>query len=145
MIRTITKTLSQENDEMSFVQNAPLELIITLPVDMESIKIPISISICYGKTKEHNKKINGKLECYHYALPNHRKEKKEVLDMPLIDTNNDWIREVTRNIAILTCRKYNKPCYVTWSSMKPTTEQITMDQLFILGKCMNLITSSIEE
>lgn len=144
-IRTIVKTLGQEKDKTALMQNPPLELTITMPGDKTAAKVPISISVCYGKTQDHTRKINGKLQCYHYALPNHRVRNGEVMDIPLVDTNIEWIREVTRKIAVLTCKKYIQPCYVAWSSMKPSGEQITMDQLFILGKCMDLIKSSLKE
>ncbi|KAK5780012.1 hypothetical protein RI543_002552 [Arxiozyma heterogenica] len=106
LVKTVKRTVSRDasNNEV-FV---PIEIIATIPnnIDSENSKrIPISLTF---RNVNDSQEI-AKLQCYHYAIP--RYNSKDIVDIPLISSVNDWISEVSRKIAVSIARKYGKPCY----------------------------------
>lgn len=146
-VKTITRIVSQNDDDDDNGPFIPIEIIATIPNNDDdnknnknnNNKIPISITL----RNVNDSKELSKLQCYHYAILN-RHSSNDIIDIPLLDTNNDWISEITRKIAILLVKKTGKPCYVSWSSSSTNSnEMASMDQLFILKNCINLLNSLI--
>lgn len=143
LVKTVKRTVSRDtpNNEI-FV---PIEIVATIPNDIgnedgsdNGKRIPISLIF---RNVNDSQEI-AKLQCYHYAIP--KRDSKEIVDIPLILSANDWISEVTRKIAVFTAKRYSKPCYVAWSSSQSIENaSFPMDQLFILKKCKTLLDSII--
>lgn len=139
LVKTVKRTVSRDasNNEV-FI---PIEIIATIPnnIDSENSKrIPISLTF---RNVNDSQEI-AKLQCYHYAIP--RYNSKDIVDIPLVSSVDDWISEVSRKIAVSIARKYGKPCYVAWSSSQSIeSASFPMDQLFILKKCKDLLGSII--
>ncbi|SMN20218.1 similar to Saccharomyces cerevisiae YPL144W POC4 Component of a heterodimeric Poc4p-Irc25p chaperone involved in assembly of alpha subunits into the 20S proteasome [Maudiozyma saulgeensis] len=148
--RTITHYITPEDSPLG---GTSLEIIATIGKDLSSKKIPISLTICYQKDKpeidEQGKVISktqsSTLQYYHYSIPNklrNRKNNEFVIGIPLLDTNNDWVRDISRKLADATAKKYEVPCYVSWSTTKPSdVTSISMDQMFVLRNCINFINT----
>ncbi|CAL9731182.1 proteasome chaperone 4 [Monosporozyma unispora] len=140
LVKTIIKTVSSEDEESNRFQSVPIEIIATIPEikDTENKRIPISITLRHVNDSQEM----SKLQCYHYAIP--KRDSSDIIDVPLLDTPNNWISEVTRKISISTAKKYHKPCYTAWSSSEAMSNGISpMDQLYILKKCINLLDTLI--
>lgn len=135
------------------IGQTPLEIIATVPVDQTNKKVPISITVCYQKEQAVNEdgtpssKSNqaSTLQYYHYSLPNRiasRKQTEPIVGIPLIDTSNDWVRDISRKLANATAKKHNCPCYVAWSTTKPhDNTTISMDQMYVLRNCIEFINT----
>lgn len=141
LVKTIIRSVSSEDEESNSFQSVPIEMIVTIPEndDKETNKrIPISITL----RNVNDSQEMSKLQCYHYAIP--KRDSKEIIDLPLLDTPNDWISEVTRNVSVSTAKKYGKPCYAAWSSSQSKSQGVSpMEQLYILKKCINVLDSII--
>lgn len=127
--RTVTHTVSSP-------LSSPIELIATLPTDLESSKTPITVVLGF-KNGEDEEPMT--LASYHYALP--YRETGKVVGTALLDTNNDWIRDITRQVATLMCKKFNKPCYVGWANA--VGQHATPDQLFVVKNCIDFIKDQL--
>lgn len=128
-VKTVTHTLQSPI-------SAPVELIATVPTDLENCKTPISLVLGF-KSDEAEQPTT--LMSYHYALPYHKTQ--QVVGTPLLDTNNDWVRDLTRQLATLICKKLNRPCYVAWSNA--VGQQGTPDQLFVIKHCIDFLAKVI--
>ncbi|CCK67990.1 Poc4p KNAG_0A03020 [Huiozyma naganishii CBS 8797] len=142
-VRTVIRDLKSDEDASVSV---PLQLVATIPTDEANTKIPISISVSYlnGGATGAQRAGTAKLQSYHYAVPNRRASHKKdnVADMPLLDTNNDWVRDLTRKIAVSVAKRHGKPCYVAWASNTELNGNgLSMDQLFMLKSCISAIDS----
>ncbi|KAG0668988.1 hypothetical protein C6P45_004205 [Maudiozyma exigua] len=146
---TVTHYITPENISLG---QTPLEIIATFAKDPANKKTPISITICYQKDKPQQDKDGNQtkgqsstLQYYHYSIPNSLKNHKiheSVIGIPLLDSNNDWVRDISRKLADATAKKYNVPCYVAWSTTKPSdTTSISMDQMYVLRNCINFINT----
>lgn len=148
--RTITHYVTPEDGAIG---QTPLEIIATVPTDQSNKKVPISITVCYQK--EQAASTEGSLvprsnqQCtlqyYHYSLPNRiatRKQAEPIVGIPLIDSSNDWVRDISRKLADATAKKHNCPCYVAWSTTKPNdSTTISMDQMYVLRNCIQFINT----
>ncbi|CCF55810.1 hypothetical protein KAFR_0A03750 [Kazachstania africana CBS 2517] len=148
-VKTVFKTITSES---SLNQSIPIEIIATIPEDLQASKIPISLTLCYQKDRNNDSKyqIPSTFMYYHYSIPNRLRTKKatddDVIGIPLIDTDNDWIKDISRKIANMVAKKYNKPCYVAWSNTKlMDNSTISMDQLFVLRSCMEFVQSIMKQ
>lgn len=134
-VRTISHTIESPG-------SLPVELVVTLPNDLESRKIPISVTLGFKTGQERQPMA---LACYHYAIP--YRNKKEVVGTSLLDSNNDWIRDVTRQTATIIAKKFHKPCYVGWatSANNKHTSGVSMDQLFVIKECVAFLSKELHE
>lgn len=147
-VKTISHIIEPEN---SLISNTPIEIVATIPTDLSSVKIPISITISYLKDKRNGgsnnelTKLPTRLTYYHYAIPkrtNSGKNGEEVVGIPLIDSNNDWVRDVSRKLATSIAKKYKKPVYVAWSATSmESSSTISMDQIYVLKNCIDFMSS----
>lgn len=138
--------------EDSVVGATPLEIISTIPNDLNNKKIPISLTICYQKSKPDEENINSlkstqpsTLLYYHYSIPNRirtRRPGEDVVGISLLDTNNDWVRDISRKLANAIAKKYDTPCYVSFSTTKTLNpNSVSMDQMYVLKHCIQFINS----
>lgn len=141
-VKTVIRSVSDEDESI------PIEIIATIPdndkssddsnTNDNSKRVPIAITL----RNVNDSQEMSRLQCYHYAIP--KRNSKDIIDIPLLNTNNDWIGEVTRKIAVSTAKKYEKPCYIAWSSSSSIQNSFSpMDQLYILKKCINLLNTMI--
>ncbi|CCC68233.1 hypothetical protein NCAS_0B01490 [Naumovozyma castellii] len=144
-VRTIGKVILSED---SIISVPAIQIIATVPTDPTSKKIPISLSICYGgeistndsETNKTNMK-QSKLMSYYYALP-HRRKEDDVIGVPLLDTNNDIIRDMTKRLALLMVKKFNKPCYVALSiASESDSNSLASNQIFVIKKCIDFVVT----
>lgn len=129
--RTVSHTVSSP-------VSSPIELIATLPTDPQSRKIPMTVILGF-KTVEDEEPMS--LASYHYAIP--YRDTDQVVSTPLLDTNNDWIRDITRQVATIMCKKFHKPCYVGWSNA--LGQHTTPDQLFVVKNCIEFINDQLNK
>lgn len=144
LVKTVKRTVSRNDpNNEEFV---PIEIIATIPTDIadedglrNNKRIPISLTF---RNVNDSQEI-AKLQCYHYAVP--KRNSKEIVDIPLIPSVNDWVSEIARKITVATAKKYNRPCYVAWSSSQSVQNTtFPTDQLFILKKCINSLDSMLK-
>ncbi|CAR28564.1 hypothetical protein ZYGR_0S01970 [Zygosaccharomyces rouxii] len=100
----------------------PIQLLATLPVN-DSKKTPISITISGS----------AGLACYHYAIP----YRDDVVGSLMVDDANDSKRDITRQLATLVAKKYQRPCYVAYACNN------TEDQLLIIRQCIEFLKLNI--
>ncbi|QLQ81453.1 hypothetical protein HG537_0F02140 [Torulaspora globosa] len=112
-----------------------VELIVTIPSDVDNAKVPISVIIGF---QDDEREAPMSLVSYHYAIP--YRSTKQVVGTALLDTSNDWVRDVTRQLATLISNKFNRPCYVGWSNSMG--QQGSIDQLFIIKQCIQFISDN---
>ena len=87
-------------------------VLVRVDCDVEDgVKSPISLNLCLSGDEELK---SSRLECYYYTIMG---RKDDVLGIPLRDTSSDWIRDLARLCATMITKKYNKPCYVTISTV----------------------------
>lgn len=110
----------------------PLELLVTIPQDPTAKKIPITIVLgIQSKSSQLST-----LCCYHYCIPN--RNGNEIFGTALLDTNNDWILDVTRQAATAVSKKFHRPCYVAWSA--PQDHQYnSVEQTYVVKQCLDYI------
>lgn len=101
-----------------------VDVVATLPAPAEvssgTKKLPISLVVGASKSP---------LLCYHYAVP----YKQDVVGSVLVDSADDAVRDVTRQLATLVAKKFRVPCYVGWGCASAS------DQLLVISKCIQLI------
>lgn len=110
----------------------PIELVVTLPQDTAGKKAPITIAFGFQAERSHL----PKLACYHYALPS--RDGSEIVGTTLLDTSNDWIRDVTRQTATAVSKKFSVPCYVTWAT-EPNQGYNSINQIHVVKESINFI------
>ena len=140
-VRTVRKVITPSLS----LSSSLIDVIVTIPTDSSNKKIPISITLSATEVSEvNNDNGSGDLSnliCYHYSIPRNS-SKKEVVSAVLLDTNNDWIRDVTRQLSTLICKKYGHPCYVGWSNKSSYIN--AMDQLMVIKECIKFLNTVIE-
>ncbi|CAI4052817.1 hypothetical protein N7582_005568 [Saccharomyces uvarum] len=147
LVRTVAQTIESES---GFLQPA-LDIIATIPADAQSRKIPISLVV--GCKQDDSLKSTSSLACYYYAIPlakgrypNLKSGKGGVVGVPLLDTNDDRVRDMTRRLATIISEKFNRPCYVAWSSSpNEDSSMLVTSHLYILKKCLNLLKAELGE
>lgn len=127
--RTVTHTVCSP-------VSSPIELVASLPKDPESRKTPISVILGFKNSEDEEPMT---LASYHYAIP--YRDTAQVVGTPLLDTNNDWVRDITRQVATLMCKKFHKPCYVAWSTAPG--QHATPDQLFVVKNCVQFVNDQL--
>ncbi|EHM99866.1 Poc4p [Saccharomyces cerevisiae x Saccharomyces kudriavzevii VIN7] len=140
-IRTVIQSIESES---GFLQPA-LDIVATIPVDAQSNRIPISLVV--GFKQEYPLKSASSLACYYYAIPltkdrymNSKSGGSGVVGIPLLDTNNDKIRDIARRLATIISEKFKRPCYITWSSLpNEDSSMLIANHLYILNKCLNFL------
>ncbi|CAI4038904.1 hypothetical protein SMKI_06G2560 [Saccharomyces mikatae IFO 1815] len=145
LVRTVTQTIESES---GFLHPA-LDIVATLPADIQSKKIPISLVV--GFKQEGPMNSGSGLACYYYAIPlvkeRHMSLKSDgsnVVGVPLLDTSDDRIRDVTRRLATIISEKFSRPCYVTWSSLpKEDTSILVTNHVYILKKCLDFLKAEL--
>ncbi|CCH59233.1 hypothetical protein TBLA_0B03950 [Henningerozyma blattae CBS 6284] len=144
-----TSIVSPLNDSQS------IEIILTIPeaIDQQSKKIPVSMVLYHNDN--YRPETTGidqdkvKLISYHYAVPYTKNNgRTEVVSTPLLDTNVDLYRDLTRQISTLLVKKLNIPVYVAYGELigAPVSQSaIPMDQLFILRKCIAFVEEQLKK
>ena len=150
--------------------STPFEIQLTIPADLESRKVPISVHVFFekrvppptGSEKEAStaaavdnsdvaasQQQASTLVYYHYAVPSHlrhRKAGEDIAGISLLDTSDDTVRDISRKLCEALARKYQKPCYVAWSSARPGgSAQSSIDQLYVLKNCMDFVNGVLDK
>lgn len=152
--------------------STPFEIQLTIPTDLESRKVPISVHVFFEKrvptrSEEEEREEKEKaatvmdtdvtssqqqastLVYYHYAIPSHlrhRKAGEDIAGISLLDTSDDTVRDISRKLCEALARKYQKPCYVAWSSARPGGSTGTsIDQLYVLRNCMDFVNGVLDK
>ncbi|QLL30942.1 hypothetical protein HG536_0A07570 [Torulaspora globosa] len=112
-----------------------VELVATIPTELENARIPISVVLGFA---DDSAEAPMRLLSYHYALP--YRTTQQVVGTALLDTSNDWVRDVTRQLATLISKKFGRPCYVGWSN--GAGQQRSVDQLFVIKQCIQFISDN---
>ncbi|QHS76594.1 Poc4p [Saccharomyces paradoxus] len=147
LVKTVSRTIESESGFL----RPTLDVIATVPADDHSKKIPISLVVGFKQGASLNSALS--LACYYYAIPlakdRHMSLKSagnNVVGIPLLDTNDDRIRDMTRRLATIISEKFNRPCYVTWSSLpRGDPSMLVTNHLYILKKCLDLLKTELGE
>lgn len=119
--------------------SSPVELVVTVPTDSKLTTVPISVILGFQSDDSPHQPMS--LMSYHYAIPYRNTD--QVVGTALLDTNNDWIRDITRQLATLISKKFHRPCYVGWSNA--VGQGSTADQLFVIKQCIQFINYVITQ
>ncbi|EDO17157.1 hypothetical protein Kpol_1072p27 [Vanderwaltozyma polyspora DSM 70294] len=143
-VQTFSKTLEPSGS----ISGKLLDVSVTIPVDLSNNKIPITVTIGSkegginaGENDTGNDINNLKLLCYYYSI-SRRSDKNDVVSTVLLDTSIDSVRDTTRQLSTLLCKKYRHPCYVAWSSDASNTNDM-FDQISIIKTCVQYIHDKI--
>nr|AAS56461.1 YPL144W [Saccharomyces cerevisiae] len=147
----LVKTISRPIESESGFLQPTLDVIATLPADDRSKKIPISLVV--GFKQEASLNSSSSLSCYYYAIPlmrdrhiNLKSGGSNVVGIPLLDTKDDRIRDMARHMATIISERFNRPCYVTWSSLpSEDPSMLVANHLYILKKCLDLLKTELGE
>lgn len=108
--KTISHTIETPSDS--------IELVATVPVT-DSKKVPITLDIAGS----------AGLACYHYSVP----FRDEVVGSIMVDNADESKRDITRQLATLVAKKYQRPCYVAYARANAE------DQLLIIRQCIEFL------
>lgn len=126
------KTLNHTVDSPLY---GAIELVGTVPTALDNAKVPISVILGF---RDDEIEAPMRLVSYHYALPYRNSE--QVVGTALLDTSDDWARDITRQLATLISKKFHRPCYVGWS--ESAAQQRSIDQLFVIKQCIQFISDN---
>ncbi|CCE64005.1 hypothetical protein TPHA_0G01690 [Tetrapisispora phaffii CBS 4417] len=130
------------------LSSSVIDIVATIPTSLDNKKIPITVNIALIDSNQASEDgeyrsddvrdiSETNLQCYHYSIPS-RLKTQEVVSSVLLDTDNDYIRDITRQLSVLICKKYEHPCYVSWSS-NGSINTTSMDHLSVIKECVAFI------
>lgn len=137
-----TKTIKQDIKPALSISSSIIELIATFPEDIKkNKKAPISLTL---STKEDDQNNNNdvSLKCYYYSLPSHRNN-NDIVGTCLLDTNDDFIRDITRQLSTIIAKKFGNPCYVAWGVPNSAIDGFQLEQLTIVKECIDFLSKQL--
>lgn len=130
-----TKTITTEHT-IERVLGDPLKLVVTVPTAPadDGSRTPITLFVDSAPALGRHPSVLASLS---YAVPSKRSD--HVHCTALQDPNNDFIGDVTRQIATLVASKFRRPCYAGCS----TGLGLDFHQLAVVKGCVETVGSCL--